>query len=917
MRVDVPHLRSIEQSTANDFDELVASIITGKDKSYIINGFEFNMTGAINSSASSLQVIVANSAFLHGASSESGTFFLVPSTEPNQTLSATTNPKVSGTFTPSAINYIGLEFTRAVDDSTLSQVYLWNLITKTEFPKTSPLGIILDYKFVITSTQYASNILPIAIVETDGSNNVLRVEDRRPMLFRLGTAGTSTPNPTYEYPYNNHIEGRVESQYSSSSNSINPFHGGDKQFKNQKEWMDAVMSAIKEIKGTSYWYEANSGGSLVKTRGDISNLTMTGKGNISHSDSVAGKLNWSEDIYFNFVGSRLSYKINANPSSNHVILGDDQGVYFTFVRDVTITPNLIYVNGSPIVISVGAVSWTNDVLPGDFIKPSSQNDSKYYKILSVDSSSQVTLSSNYLETSTGGGGEKSVYAWGIYETSSSPSTPRHLRVASRKDIPFTEDTYWLFLREDNGGSVARVYVRGSGFGELEQGESRDISDNINAELLEYIGSPSEAIATPSYEGSITPALAEIFTVTLPPASSITSGQSFTAYSSTNQSKHGFWFNKDSLGGNPLLPDTIMHEVAIDGVDSDTTVASKLHAIVDATTQFNSVDNLDGTITVTLSQVGSATDPANVDVGGVFSITVDQQGSGSLNNYIIEGENLTKSIKRLDTKLHEIITSVTEEGYEEALAVVVGAPVDDNEIQGPVLPNTEIIIPLNSRNGNLQQGFKVNAATLAVYLNGVRQLVNVDYNEVGLPDETSIKIENLFQLEINDVLTFKIEGKGIGGAGGGGATYSGANLGTPSDANVFKQLAGTEFQFRRLSAGSNITIVEGPSDITINSSAGVGLSSAVIVTTSQPISASNDIVLADTSSTNITLTLPDASTNNGKIFYIKKISASNNLLIKSVMSQTLDGVDIDTTPHQISINYESTTIAAVGGNWYFL
>ena len=141
------------------------------------------MDGAIGASANSLQLIVEEGAILHAKSNTAGTFFVVPSGTDNEPLSSTTNPKVEGSFTANALNYVGLEFLREVDDSTTSQLYLWNPTSKNEITKTLPLAETLDYRIIISSSQFADNVLPISIVHTDSSNNVTVVEDRRENLF--------------------------------------------------------------------------------------------------------------------------------------------------------------------------------------------------------------------------------------------------------------------------------------------------------------------------------------------------------------------------------------------------------------------------------------------------------------------------------------------------------------------------------------------------------------------------------------------------------------------------------------------------------------------------------------------------------------------------------------------------------------
>jgi hypothetical protein len=911
-RVDVPHVRSIESGIRADFDDLLNGFVTGIDNSYIVNGFEVNMTGAVGSSSSALQVIVAEGSIFHGNSTAAGTFLTVPKLTTNETLSSTTNTKVTGSFTPSAQNYIGLELTRAIDNSTTSQVYFFNPSSKTEFTKTVPLAETFNYQFVITSSSYAANVLPLCVVETDASNNVLRVEDRRPMLFRLGSSGSATPNPSYTYPWTNHTEGRVENPNSSSSSSTSPFKGGDKQIKNLKEWMNSIMSAVQEVKGTPYWYSYNAGGSILKLRGDLANLMMTGKGDISHSVSVSGRMNWSDDIFFNLIGSRVSYKINSNIATSHITLSDDQVAYINFVRDVPVIPNLIFTNGVAVVTSVGAVSWTSGLLAEDYIKDATQMDTKYYKILSVDSATQVTLTSNFAEASELSG-IPARYAWGSYLTAASPSTDRHIKIANRKDVPFTEDTYWLFLREDNAGSLARVYVRGGGFGELEQGETRQISDNTSQQVLDYVGSPSETQDKPDYTNAVVTAVSEQFTITLPAASSITTGQYFTAFSAKDFTKHYFWFNKDGGLGDPLVVDSFGHAIVISTGNANTVVASATQVVVDALGDFNAILSTN-TVVVTLSSAGTSTDAANVDVSGL-SIAINTQGVGSANHYILDEDNLTKSIKKLDEQLADFVNSITTEGFEEPKSVISGSPSNTNEITGPVVTSTTINIPLNSRNSYVQQSYVVGSGTLAVYLNGVRLLVNSDYTEDGISGADSISITNLIQLELLDVLLFKLEGQGAGG--GGGSVYTGTNLGAISDANVFKQISSSAFQFRRLTAGANTTITEGTNDIVISSSAGVSAASAAIYSVNNTFLSTDDVGLADTSSSNILFTLPDASTVPGHIYYFKKIHTNNVLSIKSVSAQTLDGTDIDASPYTISIQYESVTIVSVSGNWYIL
>lgn len=647
-RIDVPHLRALESAVRNDFDELLDAFVLGEDQSYILRGFEINMVGAVGASANGLQLVVEDSSIFHGKSSYSGTFLSVPSGTDNEILNSTVNEKVDGSFTPSALNYVGLELERSVDDSTLSQAYIWNPSTQNEITKTLPFAQTFNYKIVITSSIFASNILPLAIIETDSSNNVISVIDRRPMMFRLGTAGLDSPNPNYDYPWDNHSEGRTENHWQSSS-STSPFRGGDKQIMSLKEWMNAIMTEIKLIKGTPHWYDLTSNLSIDDLFADLANLKMTGRGSFFHNESVAGQINWDRDVFLKLIGSRLQYRVLANISSNHISLSDGQVAYLDLERDAEITPNLIFTNGSAVVTSVGAVSWTGDVTAGDFIKLASATKDKYYKIQSVDSVSQVTLTSNYQETSTGSAGDKAVYTWGWYETNASPSTKRHIKIANREDVPFDGDVYWLFFRDDNNSSIAKIYVRtGGGPGELEQGESVEVSDNTSKAILDYIGSRSESDDTPNYSGSVDKR--ETTRVEFDDQDKMNAGE-YWLLESASGTQYYVWYTFNGVGVDPAIGGrtAIPVDLSVSG-DTGTDIAQATQIEIDTLGDF-SASFSNNVLTIEDQNNGTPTNASNGNMSGAFYISVPTEGDVSTKfnqqNYnTVEGENLTRRAARL-------------------------------------------------------------------------------------------------------------------------------------------------------------------------------------------------------------------------------------------------------------------------------
>jgi hypothetical protein len=500
LRVDVPDMRSMESAVRSDFDEMIESLVTGENLGYVVRGFEINMVGANGNSANGLSVVVADSAILHTTSLVSGTIFKVAAGTPVEILSSTVNTKVSGSFAPSSTNYVSIDFSRAADASTQAPRAIWDPTNKIETSKVLPVAELMNYIFKINTTGFAADTLPMAVVQTDAANNVTSITDRRPMLFRLGTAGFSSPNPSYKYPWTNQPEGRVENPPTSTS-SANPFHGGDKQIKSQKEWMDAVMSIIQEITGGIYWYSLGTGGSITGIRSDGINTVATGRATITHASGTPGKLNWDFPIRNRVLGSRLTYVVSSYAAGSDMTLVDGQVAYVNLVRNIGIIPNLIFTNSSAVVNSVGAIAWTTDLIAGDYIKIDGVGDEGYYEIFSVDSSSQVTLTIVYGGTSTGPSGIKAKYAFGVYNVVGAPSTDRHVRTALRELVPITENMYWLYFRDDNGGATPKIYTRFKS-GEIEQGESQQVSDNTAKQVLDFIGSTSESDSSPQYTSNV-------------------------------------------------------------------------------------------------------------------------------------------------------------------------------------------------------------------------------------------------------------------------------------------------------------------------------------------------------------------------------------------------------------------------------
>lgn len=890
-RVDVPDMRSLESAVSNDFDELIKSFVTGTSQGYILRGFEISMAGAIGGAASGLQLIVDPGAVFHVSSSQSGTFLLVPPGTPAQQLNSATNTIVDGAFTPSSINYVGLEYERFIDDTTSSQVYIWNPTTNNETTKNAPRAQILRYRIKITTSTFASNVLPIATVTTDSGNNVVSITDARWMLFRLGQGGAS-PNPFHAYPWTAQSEGRLENPSTSSSNNVNPFHGGDKMLMTLKDWMDAIMSAIQEIKGTIYWYSPNTAGSLENMRLDLANTLVAGAGVISHSDVTAGLINWDEDIFLKVIGSRLEYKFTANPSSSDITLSDNDVAYVNLVRDAIVTPNLIFTNGNAIIQSVGSVAWTGSLQPGDWVKVSTDTAAGYYKILTVDSLSQVTLTEPYGGSSTGAGGAEARYAFGTYNTSAAPSSNRDIFIAQKHLVPQGQDIWWLLMRSDNGGVIPRVYVRFIG-SELEMGETEEIDDGVPRQLLQYIGSPLETARYPQYASALNPgSVPEITDFTCGSAATMTSNEYFFLNSSADGREYYVWVNKDGTGIDPV---PFAGMVGVQWVVSTgqtnqqtaTALASALSSTLvpdfTAVTRANPNQHI---VRVTNNSAGATSDATNVTVGAPFAVTVIQQGTG-LGNYIIQdGDNLTLAIKKLDEAYGVIIANLDNPTYDEPLIVIAGVPIDDNHIQGPFPSGTTFTLPDNSRTGDTPQFYTVGKGRLEIFLNGQMLPMNISgdpdlndgWDEVGGFNTYSNQITIQQAIVVGDIIEFRMTG------GGGGATGPAGPQGPVGPIGP---------------AGADA--VGGPVAISTK------VANYTVMTT-------DNVLLGDASGGGFTFTLPTAAAGVSQVFWFKKIDGSANAItIAADGIELIDGANTFT----ILTPFAAITVVSDGTQWWII
>lgn len=277
-RVDVPHLRAVESSLCADFDVLAGNIMAGLAP-VVVSGFDTITTGAIGQPATNVQVNVAGAIVMHTQATDSGTFIQIPSTRAAETLNST-NARVKGSFTSSAPNYVGIDLVRTADTTTADLVQFLNPVTNLESPKDVPLGRTFDYVIYISTQDFSAtpNICPIAVITTDGSNNVSAITDARNMFYRLGSGG-SNPNALYTYPWPG---GRTELGTNAD------FSAADKKINSQKDWMNAIMTRLWEVGGGEHWYSNTGWQNVQLLRNGTSVFVSTG----DYFEWVGSNLHW-------------------------------------------------------------------------------------------------------------------------------------------------------------------------------------------------------------------------------------------------------------------------------------------------------------------------------------------------------------------------------------------------------------------------------------------------------------------------------------------------------------------------------------------------------------------------------------------------------------------------------------------------
>ncbi len=462
-RVDLPDMLSIDSYAAGDWKFFLKGLVGG-DKPFILKGFDIiDPQNAIGTQSCSIRV--ADSMVFYPGSN-AGSFF--HGLEEGHPQAAPLVPELR----KNATNFVYLTF--STFNTSVDTRAFWDPDKDGgvggEFTQDVNTESVLKVDVNVSTGSFPANTIPIAKI-TVGPVVITSITDCRDLLFRLGTGGIN-PDPFAEYQF----RALPDSSYQRSEPPItmvaggdNPFQGGDKNVLSLKEWMDLIMTKLKELSGTVYWYEDLSTYSLVSAFIDALATTFKSKGQWTHSSSTPGEVTWTEDI---------TIKITQDPRdtilrAGTIQLGDEDVAYLDLQRDknLNVTDQAVsWTNGQVYVNTVGgAVGYFANLSQGDYIKKVNDQAINYVRVEqfydSVNLGGSVTTAANarsvrlsqpYQGTTAI---ERGRYDKGVYLASD-------VIVAYRSDAPLATvggNFHWLVMRSDvieNIGSIDSFQITG-------------------------------------------------------------------------------------------------------------------------------------------------------------------------------------------------------------------------------------------------------------------------------------------------------------------------------------------------------------------------------------------------------------------------------------------------------------------------
>ena len=273
-------LLAADSYNAFDLRALISSFVGSQD-TYVLRGLDVISQNGLN-----IQINVADS-LVFNPTDANGSFYLGLPTDAPLAVALPANQ---------SLVYIEATFTN-VSQSPVSRA-AWDPLAQNgssvgdEFSSAVNSQVVLNLSISVNTTGFSADAIPLATASTAVSS-ISSFVDNRPLLYRLGTGGSS-PNQLNKFDWANARGEPVQSgslvgnqagspwQVSDSTGILN-----DKGISTQKQWMDAVMTRLAEIAGQTIWYQSSSATAPVK------NLSLN-------------------ELYFDLIGSNIQPDPNAS-----------------------------------------------------------------------------------------------------------------------------------------------------------------------------------------------------------------------------------------------------------------------------------------------------------------------------------------------------------------------------------------------------------------------------------------------------------------------------------------------------------------------------------------------------------------------------------------------------------------------------
>lgn len=453
---------SVDSYVAGDFKYLIQSFV-GSNTPYILKGFDvIQPQDAIGTE--NISITIADS-IVYYPSAKAGSFYHgLPEGD-------TSAEPLVPVLRKNATNFVYLSF--STQDASRDTRAFWDPDSNggegAEFSQDVNTQTALTVEVGVSVTSFPEGTIPVCKVVV-GSSTISSIQDCRHMMFRLGSGGIS-PDPFNSYDFRNQPSSLYErsepSTLMTSAADANAFQGGDKNIYSLKEWMDVVMTRIKELGGTTYWYQGNPGGA-VGTSPSISNIftdslgsTLKSKGEWIHEESNPGEITWTEDIvYYSLTDPR-----EAIIRANSVTLANSEVAYIELIRDADLNTSATAVTwqATPgLDIVDGPVGSFENLSKGDWVKRKSDSKQFYVRVeefyadfagaggtSSPSLAKSIRLSGQYLGT---GGTDIGEYSKGEYLLTDIQTELR----SSSDPIAAGGNFFWLAYRTDTAVGINNI-----------------------------------------------------------------------------------------------------------------------------------------------------------------------------------------------------------------------------------------------------------------------------------------------------------------------------------------------------------------------------------------------------------------------------------------------------------------------------